>query len=514
MKVEKVLYFLDFPNAVGGAANTLIRQAAAMKKHISVFVTIPLDMEGRVNEELPKLCKQHNLPYTCLKYSVSITAENVDLIGLKEEYEVIAEYIRDYGPDIVHSTQINICVETACRELGIPHIMNIYPCTEYLFPMEYPDIFPHYHISDSEYYQNRWKERLHVDSVCIRNMCNRVDTEKYKSETPIFICAGVFCTGKNQLGAIKAAHRMLNESMPIKIIFLGSADNTYAKKCTDYIERNHINSWIEIKGFVSSAEREIAKCDALICCSTSESFPNVIGEAMAGKTIVISTPVGGVPEILKDTENAYLCKGFTVEDIYTEMKRFYIQRNTPLQKEIAEKAFQTYLSEFSAEAVEKKILSFYKYVKKDNSARVVKWIQKEELLAPYNSFIVKYKEHRTSFCKYDVMKNMIWLIPYIEKSIKENPYRELIIWGAGTYGADAVEFAKLFFPQINSIYFTDQKKDGEYLGYPIKKTDEINWEKSLIWIAFVYNQMEAINILLEKGLKYHRDFFFLAPVNL
>ena len=69
-----------------------------------------------------------------------------------------------------------------------------------------------------------------------------------------------------------------------------------------------------------------------------------------------------------------------MEDIYTEMKRFYIQRNTSLQKEIAEKAFQTYLSEFSAEAVEKKILSFYKYVKKDNSARVVKWIQKEELL--------------------------------------------------------------------------------------------------------------------------------------
>ena len=97
-----------------------------MKKHMSVFVTIPLDMEGWVNEELPKLCKQHDLPYTYLKYSVSITAENVDLIGLKEEYEIIAEYIRDYGPDIVHSTQINICVETACRELGIPHIMNIY----------------------------------------------------------------------------------------------------------------------------------------------------------------------------------------------------------------------------------------------------------------------------------------------------------------------------------------------------------------------------------------------------
>ena len=75
-------------------------------------------------------------------------------------------------------------------------------------------------------------------------------------------------------------------------------------------------------------------------------------------------------------------------------------------------------------------------------------------------------------------------------------------------------YQELFFPQINSIYFTDQKKDGEYLGYPIKKTDEIDWDKSLIWIAFVYNQMEAINILLEKGLKYHRDFFFLAPVNL
>ncbi len=180
MKINKILYFLDFPNGFGGAANTLLKQAEMVREYISdVLITIPLDDNGFTIKEFEERCKQSKLRYTYQKYSVLFTTELVDVISLSEDYTRIEEYIEQYKPDIVHSTQINVCVEMACRKLGIPHVMNIYQCTEYMFQLKYPNIFPHYHICDSIYYLNRWKKRLDLDSVCIRNMCQKIEEKKW-----------------------------------------------------------------------------------------------------------------------------------------------------------------------------------------------------------------------------------------------------------------------------------------------------------------------------------------------
>ena len=53
MKINKILYFLDFPNGFGGAANTLLKQAEMVREYISdVLITIPLDDNGFTIKEL------------------------------------------------------------------------------------------------------------------------------------------------------------------------------------------------------------------------------------------------------------------------------------------------------------------------------------------------------------------------------------------------------------------------------------------------------------------------------
>lgn len=356
--------------------------------------------------------------------------------------------------------------------------------------------------------------RLHLDSVCVPNVCSEVKLEKWKERTPTMICVGAMSERKNQLEVIKAVQLLILEGIFVHVYLLGKSNNVYSQKCIEYIVQNNLSNWIEVKGFVSTAENEIAKCDALICGSVVESFPNVIGTAMASRTIVISTPVGGVTEILEDNKNAYLCDGFDGKDIYTAIRRFCVERGTQAQKNVVENAFQTYVKELSPGAIADKLLSYYKHVCIDNATRRVSEVSMAGLLDSYSSYIELLKKHEASFKKRYKVRNMIWLIPYIKRSLDNKPHSTLIIWGAGLYGAEAKVFAELFFPELSIYCFIDKEKEGKYLGVPIMKLDDIDWGNSLIWIAFVYGQSEAIETLTDMGLEYHADFFFLAPMNL
>lgn len=515
MRIKRILYFLDFPNAFGGAASTLLKQAFAVKEHMSnVLVTIPIDGDGNVVDEFSMRCKEYGLPYSFQKYSVSISAELIDVIGLLEDYDNIVKYIEDFRPDLVHSTQINVCVEMACRKLKVPHIMNVYQCKEHIFSMEYPDIFPHYHICDSQFYLRKWKKRLNLKSICIRNPCNEIVAIKEKRPEPVLICVGEIGERKNQWELLKAVHQLILEENPAYLYLIGNADSNYGKRCKEYIDQNNLGEWVKVYGYIPFAEIEIAKSEALICSSKNESFPNVIETAMACKTIVISTPVAGVPEILKDGENAYISSGFDSEDIYLAIKKFYYQRGMKIQEKLLENAFQTYLDEFSKEAVAEKLLSYYEFVKQDYGKGNNSYLSLENILNEYNSFKQLFEKHETVFMKSNKVKYMIWLIPYIKKSLHKTSYKDLIIWGAGVYGADAIKFAEIFFPELRIRCIIDQNVQGEYFGYPIFNSKDANWSQCMVWIAFLYEQMEAIQIMFKMGLEYHKDFFFLAPINL
>jgi len=65
----------------------------------------------------------------------------------------------------------------------------------------------------------------------------------------------------------------------------------------------------------------IAKSDYFILPSRSESYPLIIGEAMGLGIPIISTNVGGIPEMIENGVDGLLVN-FDGEEIYTAMKRF------------------------------------------------------------------------------------------------------------------------------------------------------------------------------------------------
>ena len=392
-----------------------------------------------------------------------------------------------------------------------PNIMSIYPVKERFFSLQYPDVFPHYHVCDSYYYIDKWKKFINLDSVCIRNTCERLEVNTKEHAGVLVACIGTLSDYKNQLGVIRAIQRLHSEShVNIQLHLLGYNDNAYGKNCMEYVKHNHMETYVFFKGFVPSADCEIAGYDALICGSRLESFPNVISEAMAARIPVVSTPVGGVPEILRDTENAYLCLGFGVDDIYEGLHRFTRDWNTPFQVRLIQNAYETYEREFSPEAVTWKLAAYYDHVLEDFGNHKAQPLQIEWFRNSYKDLVDLFKRTEGLFRRPDVMQRMVWLVPFIKAGLQHTASRNLVIWGAGLFGADAKVFAETFFEELTLEYFIDTKKTGDYLGYPIVGPEPWYWRDKVVWIANCAGQNEIYDQLIESGKTYNKDFFIIG----
>lgn len=90
--------------------------------------------------------------------------------------------------------------------------------------------------------------------------------------------------------------------------------------------------------------------DAFITTSSTEGLPVSIMEAFANGVPAIGTAVGGIPEMLHNTENGYLiAENPSVEDIVIALKSMMKVKKTNTFREMKETAYKTWSEMFDAE---------------------------------------------------------------------------------------------------------------------------------------------------------------------
>jgi len=94
---------------------------------------------------------------------------------------------------------------------------------------------------------------------------------------------------------------------------------------------------------------ELQKNDYFLFCSRSEGSPRVVIEAMAAGLIVISTPVGSLPECFIDGEDIIFSENFTIEK-FTEATRRALRLTSSEKKLIREKAWKKIEAHYTKEA--------------------------------------------------------------------------------------------------------------------------------------------------------------------
>lgn len=512
---KTILYFFDYGEYFGGAANTLLQQMLlARDAGYQVKAFVSCYESQKVSDEYRYRFEEYGIEWMELDFVTSSHPEDIDIIGVFKCYEKVLPVVMKCRPMLLHSVQINPVVELVSREFKIPHIMNIYQAIPDFFALQYADIFPKYHICDSLCFSRAWEEGLHTESKCIRTVVNDFESKKNieKKETIDCICVGQITPRKNQLEVIKAFEMALAEGVKGKLWLYGYAQEAYAQKCKEYIIEKNLQNVVFVCGFSFSMKEIYKKADVLICGSTVESYPNVISEALANGLVVISAPVAGVPEVLRDAENGYLTGGYEARDFKKKMLECYEAFQTGKVQGILSNANETFEKVHSKEAVALELVKYYEEIKekgvKQNLSDVSFFYESfEELLTVYEA-------HKEEFIDLKFVNTKLWYLHHIKnrlrKSFAEN--KKIYIWGSGKIGVKVLQMMQLFCREIHIEGIVDSYAKGDCEGYHIVEPPRVLGDAGCIILVAVSNgQQEVMEELKRNGKVYGRDYYLMAP---
>ncbi|MEM3951716.1 glycosyltransferase family 4 protein [Saccharolobus sp.] len=131
----------------------------------------------------------------------------------------------------------------------------------------------------------------------------------------------------------------------LKWILVG--DGSLRQKIENEIRRLNLLNFVQITGWVKNPEAYLTKMKLLLLPSKSEGIPNVILEAMACGTPVLSTPVGALPDIIRDGETGFLLKSNNPEHIANRI--IELLSNTELLEKVSKNAYKYVRENFSYE---------------------------------------------------------------------------------------------------------------------------------------------------------------------
>ena len=167
-----------------------------------------------------------------------------------------------------------------------------------------------------------------------------------------FVCVGRLCEQKGQLLLIEAARNLANDS-DFELVLVG--DGEMRPHIEALIAKYGLQSKITITGWLTNEQvlDQILAARALVLPSFAEGLPIVIMEAMAMRRPVISTFVGGIPELVVPDEHGWLVPAGDVLAL-TNAMRACLHANPEVLKRMGNQARQrvTRLHSIDTNAVE------------------------------------------------------------------------------------------------------------------------------------------------------------------
>lgn len=502
-----IAYFFDSIHFIGGAATILLSQAKLMSDIYKTIIIIPCDENGITNEDYVVRCERYGLEYVKAKYKVSTDFRHIDIVQAQEDVEQIKKILNEYEVTFIHSIQLNVAVEIAARQLHIPHLMTVYQLRAEEFEVDYVHLYPKFHMCDSLLYSNMWREKLGIESRCIRSSAPKDEIalkEEYKAKRINVLLMGVIGKRKNQLAAIKIIEKCIEQYDVHLILAGGVADEVYEQQCKDYVVENKLENYVSFLGHVSNVEDILKQSDIYICASADESFPVSIIEAITYDLTIVSTPVAGVPELLVDGVNSFISSDFEDESIYEAVVRCIQSREDGSIQKIHKSAHELWETHFRKESVRNQLNEYYNFVIKHT-------VYQENEIIPQTVM--------QEICeRYECLKRCGGNEILLQRCLYDNFVRKHIegscvyIWGAGVFGECAYELVKQIDRNVTIVAYVDKNKKGTFHEYPIITPEEIDMSKAdHVLLAFARDIDEVVQFLEEKyGLIRNKNIWLMS----
>ncbi len=147
---------------------------------------------------------------------------------------------------------------------------------------------------------------------------------------------------KGQLLLLKAVNSDSLKDPGLKVVIIGDlyheSELHYKEEIERYIKANSLGDKVIMAGYKDNIAGYLKKGHMLVHCPIKDdAFPRIILEAFCCSKVVVATEVGGIPEIIEDGYNGFLCRP-DAEDL--GKKIFYVYKNFDKLGRIREKAFE------------------------------------------------------------------------------------------------------------------------------------------------------------------------------
>jgi len=171
------------------------------------------------------------------------------------------------------------------------------------------------------------------NAVNLQEMADSTGIQRRVSE---LLYLGWYIRAKGVYELVDAVELLTKQGIVLHLNFYGTKE---IEKLTEYVRSKDLTRVITVNGWIGGAEKlkVLYGSSLLILPSHSEGIPNVILEAMATRTPIVATFVGGMKDILRDGENAV-----TVEvnnPVELSEKILLLLRDDELRNRIAKNAY-------------------------------------------------------------------------------------------------------------------------------------------------------------------------------
>lgn len=210
----------------------------------------------------------------------------------------------------------------------------------------------------------KWKKDVYDtfqnDNIeVIYNPCtSKVSTMFYAKEKKILF-AGTINERKGYADLIKAFAMIAAKYPDWKVVFAGNGEINQGK---EWAEKLNIAPQCEFLGWISNEEKDkVFKQSTIFCLpSYAEGFPMAVLDAWSYGLPVITTPVGGIPDIAVDKKNMLLFEAGNIEHL-AECIELLITDLELFQK-LEKASFDFSKNEFNVDRINQQIESMYKFL--------------------------------------------------------------------------------------------------------------------------------------------------------
>jgi N-acetyl-alpha-D-glucosaminyl L-malate synthase BshA len=150
---------------------------------------------------------------------------------------------------------------------------------------------------------------------------------------------------------------LLVKQLPSKLLMVG--DGPERQKCEELCRELKICDSVKFLGKQEAVEELFAISDLMVLPSESESFGLAALEAMACHVPVLSSNAGGLPELIVNGENGFMCEVGDIESMAESAKK--VLTSEAILKEFKAKAYKT-AQKFDIEIILPQYESYYKKI--------------------------------------------------------------------------------------------------------------------------------------------------------